>query len=295
MAVLRRAHHLLARAQAHAHFAIDAAGVLGRRQQIFLAAAHLEEVEKLPFEPLGRGARTERAEIERGRARKLGRNLAAREVVVEHDLHVRRHAQLEQVEVGLREMTPRQFIVQQRRFQRRPGESILDARHGVTQIQQARRLLALLQQAQQTAPQQRGFGKIRLAFLRPKHENRGVIGQRFERRIELRRRPRLRSPSLVKPDVILAGCGQERRNAKVLDDVLAPRHAHQRDGNSRRGSRELDGALRVVRVRQQFAASACASTRLQQRGAGNHRNSQPRQRPRAPIPGAPRTPPPYPD
>ena len=66
--ILRRAYHLLAGAQAHRHLAIDAAGVRGRGHQVFLAAAHLEEIEELRLEALGGGARAEGSEIQAGGA-----------------------------------------------------------------------------------------------------------------------------------------------------------------------------------------------------------------------------------
>ncbi len=93
--VLGRAHHLLARPQAQVHFAIDAAGVLRGRRQVFLAAAHLEQIQELRFEPLRRYARAERSEVQSRRARKVRRDQAARILVLQHDFHVRRHAQLE--------------------------------------------------------------------------------------------------------------------------------------------------------------------------------------------------------
>ena len=49
-------------------------------------------------------------------------------------------------------------------------------RDRMAQVEQARRRLALFQQAQQAAPQQRGFGEVRLAFARPKQENGGIVG-----------------------------------------------------------------------------------------------------------------------
>src|ERR1039457_958899 len=66
--ILVAPHDLLARAQAHAHLAVDAAGVLGRGRQILLAAAYLKQVQELRFELLGRSAAAERTAIERGRA-----------------------------------------------------------------------------------------------------------------------------------------------------------------------------------------------------------------------------------
>ena len=65
--ILRRSHHLLAGPQAHPHLAIHAAGMLGRRRQILLAAPHLKQVQKLRFETLGRSARAERAEVQAAR------------------------------------------------------------------------------------------------------------------------------------------------------------------------------------------------------------------------------------
>ena len=47
VAIFGGAHHLLAGAQAHGHLAVDAAGMLGRWDQVLLAAAHLEQVEEL--------------------------------------------------------------------------------------------------------------------------------------------------------------------------------------------------------------------------------------------------------
>ena len=48
--VLFRRHHLLAGPQALVHFAIDAAGMIGRRRQVFLAATELEQVQHFVLE-----------------------------------------------------------------------------------------------------------------------------------------------------------------------------------------------------------------------------------------------------
>src|ERR1035441_7574196 len=110
VAVLLGAYHLLARPETHAHFAVDATGVFRRGLQVFLAAAHLEEVEELRFEALGGRTRPERPEVQPRGLRQVGGDVAARELVSEHDLHVGRHAELDQVEVGFGEVTPRLFV-----------------------------------------------------------------------------------------------------------------------------------------------------------------------------------------
>ena len=89
-------------------------------------------------------------------------------------------------QIRLGKMAARQFVEQQARFERRTGQPVLDAPHGVAQIQQARRLLALLQQAQQAAAQQRRSWKDTARPPGPQQKDGGTVGQRLERRVELR-------------------------------------------------------------------------------------------------------------
>ena len=116
----------------------------------------------------------------------MGGDVAARKFISQHHLQVRRHAQLHQLEVALRKVLARLFVEDDRRFERRPGEAVLDARDGVPQVQQARRLFALLQQAQQAAPQQSGPRKKWLAVRGPQQEDRRLIGQCLDRGIHRR-------------------------------------------------------------------------------------------------------------
>ena len=73
-------------------------------------------------------------------------------------------------------MPARQLVHLDGGFEGRTGETVLDAPHGVSEIQQARRLLTLLEQAQQAPPQQRGLGQVRIACARPKQEHGGTVG-----------------------------------------------------------------------------------------------------------------------
>ena len=108
----------------------------GRRDEIFLAAPHLEQVEKLRFEPLGCGARPERAEINcRCAAQVLG-DVAARKFVGQNYFDVGRHAQPQNFEIFLREVLPGQLIHAHGGFQLRSGEPVFDARDCVPQVQQ---------------------------------------------------------------------------------------------------------------------------------------------------------------
>ncbi len=63
--ILFAADNLLAGAQAPIHFAIDAARMLRAGLQIFLAAPHLEQIQKLIFEQLRGGSGLERAVMNR--------------------------------------------------------------------------------------------------------------------------------------------------------------------------------------------------------------------------------------
>ena len=71
-------------------------------------------------------------------------------------------------------------------FERRAAQPIVDAGRGVAQIQEARRLRALRQQAREAAAQQGGLGQIRFAFLGPQQKNGGRIGEIGERGVEIR-------------------------------------------------------------------------------------------------------------
>ena len=82
-------------------------------------------------------------------ARQVGGDLAARKLVVEHDAHPRRHAQLHQLQVGLGEVAARLFVEDDGVFEGGTGEPVFDAHDGVPQVEQARGALSLLQQAEQ--------------------------------------------------------------------------------------------------------------------------------------------------
>ena len=66
---------LLAGPQAASHFAINAAGVIGARVQIFLAAAQLEKIEEFRFELRGSGAVAKWAEVDRRAPADMTRDL----------------------------------------------------------------------------------------------------------------------------------------------------------------------------------------------------------------------------
>ena len=92
-AILLHTYRLLAGAEAAAHLAIHAAGVIGTGHEILLAAAQLEEIEEFGIEKRSGGAIAEGSEIDVGSAADARSDVCAREGVGEHQLHVRRKAQ----------------------------------------------------------------------------------------------------------------------------------------------------------------------------------------------------------
>src|SRR5215813_11567103 len=134
VAVLINADYLLARAQAHVHLAVNAAGVLGRWIEILTAAAHLEEVAETGFEFIGGRARSEGAVVESRRTAYVRGHLAAREGVVEDDLDVGGEAQAQQLEVGFREVEAGLLIEAEGGFERRAAGPILDALGGLAEV-----------------------------------------------------------------------------------------------------------------------------------------------------------------
>jgi hypothetical protein len=64
-------------------------------------------------------------------------DVAARKLVAEDNLEIRRHAQLEQVQIGFGEVAPRLLVEHHARFEGGAGEPVLDAPDGVPQVQQA--------------------------------------------------------------------------------------------------------------------------------------------------------------
>src|SRR5215469_13038781 len=79
--VLGRADDLLARAETHRHLAVNAAWVIGRGNEVLLAAAHLEQVEEAGLEALGESARTKRSKVDASGSAEVGHDVAAREFV----------------------------------------------------------------------------------------------------------------------------------------------------------------------------------------------------------------------
>src|ERR1035441_5560226 len=116
----------------------------------------------------------------------MGGNVAAREFVAQYQLHVGRHAQLHQAQVGVGEMTARLFIEEDGRFQRRPGQPVFDARRGVPQVEPSRGTLAFGEQAPQPPAQHAGAREVGLACVGPHQEDRRLIGQRLDGGVELR-------------------------------------------------------------------------------------------------------------
>ncbi len=110
MTVFRQADHLLAGAKAHAHLAINAAGMFGRRLQVFMAAPHLKQVATSGLEFLGSRAGAERSVVESRRAADARGHAAAREGIIQNDLHVGRESQAQQLQVRLGEMEARELI-----------------------------------------------------------------------------------------------------------------------------------------------------------------------------------------
>src|SRR5215472_12551163 len=79
--VLLASDDLLARPQAHVHFAVDAAGMLRARLQVFLAAADLEQIQALVLEQLGAGARAKRTVVQSRSGTQSRRYLRARKLI----------------------------------------------------------------------------------------------------------------------------------------------------------------------------------------------------------------------
>src|SRR5208283_967487 len=90
--VFFHAHHLLAWPQAHIHFAVDAARMCGRRLQIFLETAKLEQIEELAGEVLRLRPYTKRSVVLCLRAKPRS-DVNAREGVAEGHPDIRGHAQ----------------------------------------------------------------------------------------------------------------------------------------------------------------------------------------------------------
>jgi hypothetical protein len=82
-------------------------------------------------------------------------------------------------------MAARQFVEEDGRFERRTGQAVFDARHGVPQVEQSRGTLAFSEQAPQATPQHAGSGQVRFPLFSPEQEDRRLIGQGADGGIEL--------------------------------------------------------------------------------------------------------------
>src|SRR5437667_10212010 len=99
MPVLFHTDNLLAGAQAHSHFAIDASGMLRGRLQILATAAHLKQVAEPGLELLGGRSRAERSVVKSGRTADVRGHLAARKRIVENNLDIGRKAEPQQIRI----------------------------------------------------------------------------------------------------------------------------------------------------------------------------------------------------
>ncbi len=145
--IFNRPYSLLARSEATAHFAVDAAGMRGSGFKIFLTAAQLEQIEKLGFELRRRGAIAERTEVNGPRAAEVGCQLRTGESVGEHKLHVRRQPKADFVAICAAKMFAREIQHQKLRLKPRARELVFDACGRSAQVQRTGGRVARSEQA----------------------------------------------------------------------------------------------------------------------------------------------------
>jgi len=163
-------------AQAAAHFAIHAAGVVGGGGEIFQAAAELEEIEKFGFEQRGGGAAPEGSEVDGLGAAEMRGDVSARKGVGQHQFDVGRQAEADFPAIIGAQMPAREFPEKEMGFEPRAGEAILDPLGRIAQVQHTGRLRLGAQKTLQTAAQDVGAGQIRLPLPRPEKKDGRLVG-----------------------------------------------------------------------------------------------------------------------
>lgn len=146
----------LARAQTAAHFAVNAAGMIGRDVEILLAAADLEQVEHFGFESFGGGASAEWSEVKTLRRGEPGGDLRARVGVGQEKSDVRREAQSDESGVVLGEVRAGGFIESEVRSEAGGREGVFDTGGEKVEVEEARGSGGLSEDAIQAAAEASG-------------------------------------------------------------------------------------------------------------------------------------------
>src|SRR5215470_9614630 len=126
-----------ARCKAHLHFRVDASEKCGIGMQIVDASAHLEKIERVVGELLGRSARRKGSIVKRTSsfAPKACGNRSAWIFVIEVKLDQCGKAQAKSTHVSLWELGPQDFIKKKSRLKIRPRFCIFDPAHNRTHIE----------------------------------------------------------------------------------------------------------------------------------------------------------------
>jgi hypothetical protein len=151
--------------------------MLRRGRQILLAAPKLKQIQHAILKELRRGPARERSVIQA--APQARRHHRARERVVHREPDEARGPEPGNPRPIFGEMFPRQFEMNQRRFDLGTGEPVVDSVHDAAEIQKPGNAIAIRDQPLQPAPQLGCAGEIRFALAGPQEKNGGLIRNRF--------------------------------------------------------------------------------------------------------------------
>ena len=174
LGVFGGADDLLAGSEAAAHFAVDAAGVGFGGDEVFLAAAELEEVEEFGFEHGGGGAGTEGSEVDGGGTAEAGDDLGAGEGVGEDEFEVRGEAEADFFAVVGAEVLAGEVQDEELGFEFGAGELVFDTGSGFAEVEESL-------EAEQAAVEDVGAGEPGFAGIAGKDQvDGGAVGEGFE-------------------------------------------------------------------------------------------------------------------
>ncbi len=167
---------LLAGAEAPAHLAVDAAGVVRRGGEILEAAADLEQIEHFLFKTGGSGFVLEGAEAERGAAAEAGGDRGAGPGIGEQDLDEDGRAEAERAGGALRGVQVEQLVVAEQGGEIRGRELVFDGGGELAEAEGASGDAGRAEEAAEAAAQEAGAADVGLAFAEMDDEDGGRIG-----------------------------------------------------------------------------------------------------------------------
>lgn len=275
-AVLGRRDDFLTGPEAAAHFAVNAAGVIGVGDEVFLAAADLEEVEHFGFESFGCGAGAEGAVVEGVGGREAGGDLGSWEFVGEEEFDVGGEAETCEAEVVVGEVEAGGGMEGEVGGEAGGSEGVFDAGGEGVEVEEAGGGGGGVEEALEAAAETCGAAEIGRGVSGMDDEDRGGIGEFIEgkRRSEAGGLHGESALPVQDAEPGFNGGGRVGADAKILADMGGLAHAGEGERDAGGGTGELEGEfgvrLRFVPPGAEVPGDAVDKAGLMKGGAGGN-------------------------